>query len=73
LIAAKKGDFGISYQEEVTYARTAEKPLPIKAIAAVIQHNTSGFASPKEKNITSPRILKVKLMEDGVHHQRNKY
>lgn len=60
LIAAKKGEFGISYQEEVTYARTAKNPLPIKAIAAVIQHNTSGFASPKEKNITSPKEFEGK-------------
>ncbi|MCY6372001.1 ABC transporter substrate-binding protein [Clostridium ganghwense] len=55
LIAAKKGEFGISYQEQVTFARTAENPLPIKAVAAIIQHNTSGFASPKDKNITSPK------------------
>ena len=51
LVAAGKGEFGISYQEQVTYARTAENPLPIVAIAAIIQHNTSGFASPVEKNI----------------------
>lgn len=54
LIAAGKGEFGISYQEQVTYARTADTPLPIVAIAAVIQHNTSGFASPVEKNIKTP-------------------
>ncbi|MCY6958006.1 ABC transporter substrate-binding protein [Clostridium sp. ZC22-4] len=60
LVAAKKGDFGISYQEQVTYAKTAEKPLPIKSIAAIIQHNTSGFASPKEKNITSPKDFEGK-------------
>jgi len=54
LIAAGKGEFGISYQEQVTYARTAENPLPVKAIAAIIQHNTSGFASPEAKNIKSP-------------------
>lgn len=54
LIAAGKGDFGISYQEDVTYARTAADPLPIRAIAAVMQHNTSGFASYKDKNIQSP-------------------
>jgi len=54
LIAAKQGEFGISYQEQVTYARTAENPLPVKAIAAIIQHNTSGFASPAEKNIKTP-------------------
>lgn len=53
LIAAGKGDFGISYQEDVTVARTADDPLPIRAIAAIIQHNTSGFASYAEKGITS--------------------
>ena len=47
LLAAGKGDFAISYQEDLTYARTSDNPLPVKAIAAVIQHNTSGFASPK--------------------------
>jgi ABC-type nitrate/sulfonate/bicarbonate transport system substrate-binding protein len=55
LVAAGQAQFGVSYQEEVTFARTAETPLPIKAIAAVIQHNTSGFASSKEKNITRPK------------------
>lgn len=54
LIAVGKGDFGISYQEDVTIALTSENPLPIKAIAAVIQHNTSGFATYADKNITSP-------------------
>ncbi len=54
LVAADKGEFGISYQEQVTYARTAENPLPVVAIAAIIQHNTSGFASPADRNIKSP-------------------
>jgi ABC-type nitrate/sulfonate/bicarbonate transport system substrate-binding protein len=52
LIAADQGDFGFSYQEEMTIART--KGLPVKAIAGVIQHNTSGFASPVEKGIKTP-------------------
>lgn len=52
LIAAGKGDFAFSYQEEATIART--KGLPVVAIAAVIQHNTSGFASPVEKGIKTP-------------------
>ena len=54
LIAAGKGDFGISYQEQVTYARTADDPLPVVAVAAIIQHNTSGFASPADRNIYTP-------------------
>ncbi len=61
LIATGKGDFGISYQEEVTYALTAEEPLPIKAIAAIIQHNTSGFASYKDKNILTPKDFEGKV------------
>jgi len=60
LVAAGKADFGISYQEEVTYSRTSETPLPIKAIAAIIQHNTSGFASPKTKNILTPKDFEGK-------------
>ncbi|QEK12521.1 ABC transporter substrate-binding protein [Crassaminicella thermophila] len=60
LIAAGQGEFGISYQEQVTYARTAENPLPIKAIAAIIQHNTSGFASPANKNIKTPKDFEGK-------------
>lgn len=54
LVAAGKGDFGVSYQEDVTYARAAEEPMPIKAIATIIQHNTSGFASLKDSGIESP-------------------
>lgn len=61
LVASGKADFGISYQEEVTYAKTSEDPLPIKAIAAIIQHNSSGFASPKDKNIKSPKDFEGKI------------
>ena len=60
LIASNQGEFGISYQEELTYARTAKEPLPIKAIAAIIQHNTSGFASPKEKGLETPKDFENK-------------
>lgn len=58
LIAAGQGDFGFSYQEDMTIART--QGLPVKAIAAVIQHNTSGFASPVEKGIKSPKDFEGK-------------
>ncbi|MFZ2331118.1 MAG: ABC transporter substrate-binding protein, partial [Atribacterota bacterium] len=46
-IAAGQGEFGISHQEQMTYACTADEPLPVVAIAAILQHNTSGFASPQ--------------------------
>ena len=60
LISVGKGDFGISYQEDVTVALTSEDPLPIKAIAALIQHNTSGFATYADKNIRSPKDFEGK-------------
>ncbi len=53
LVASGKADFGVSYQESITQARIQD--VPIVSIAAVIQHNTSGFASPVEKNIVSPK------------------
>lgn len=60
LIAAGQGEFGISHQEQVTYARTSKEPLPVKAIAAIIQHNTSGFASLLERGIKSPKDFEGK-------------
>lgn len=60
LIAVGKGDFGISYQEDVTIALTSEDPLPIQAIAAIIQHNTSGFATYADKDIKSPKDFEGK-------------
>ncbi len=54
LVAVGKGDFVVSYQEDVTIALASEDPLPIKAVAAIIQHNTSGFAACADKGISSP-------------------
>ncbi|WP_045739514.1 ABC transporter substrate-binding protein [Actinoplanes rectilineatus] len=52
LVAADKIPFAISAQEALTTARAEGAPLV--SIAAVIQHNTSGFASPKDRNLTRP-------------------
>ena len=60
LVAVGKGDFGISYQEDVTIALASEDPLPIRAIAALIQHNTSGFATSADKDITSVKDFEGK-------------
>ncbi len=45
-------DFGISFQEQVTLARADD--VPIVSIAAIIQHNTSGFASRAELAVGMP-------------------
>lgn len=58
LVASGKADFGVSYQEGVTEARVAG--VPIVSIAAVIQHNTSGFASLSSKGIQTPKDFEGK-------------
>ncbi|MEP7284542.1 MAG: ABC transporter substrate-binding protein [Chloroflexota bacterium] len=47
IVATGKAQFGISFQEQTSYARGDK--LPIVSIAAIIQHNTSGFASIDKK------------------------
>jgi ABC-type nitrate/sulfonate/bicarbonate transport system substrate-binding protein len=58
LVATDKAQFGISYQESVTLARVED--IPVVSIGAVIQHNTSGFASLKEKGIETPKDFEGK-------------
>lgn len=58
MIATGTAEFGVSYQEGVTQARI--QGVPIVSIAAVIQHNTSGFASPAAQNIKSPKDFEGK-------------
>ncbi len=52
-VAAEAADFGVSFQEQVTLARADD--VPIVSIAAIIQHNSSGFASRAELGAQSPR------------------
>jgi len=58
VIAAGKADFGVSYQEDVTQARAAG--IPLVSIAAVIQHNTSAFASLSKSNIKTVKDFEGK-------------
>jgi len=58
LVAAGKVDFGVSQQEQVTTARAND--VPIISLAAIIQHNTSGFASPTSKNIHTAKDFEGK-------------
>ncbi|MBF7084644.1 ABC transporter substrate-binding protein [Desulfallas sp. Bu1-1] len=58
LVATGKAQFGVGYQEDVTQARAGD--VPVVSIAAVIQHNTSGFASKRETGITRGREMEGK-------------
>lgn len=52
VVASGQVEFGVSYQESVTLART--QGFPLVSIAAVIQHNTSGFAAPESVGLKTP-------------------
>lgn len=58
IVASGQAEFGVGYQEGVTQARVQD--VPLVSIAAVIQHNTSGFASPAGKNIETPKDFEGK-------------
>jgi ABC-type nitrate/sulfonate/bicarbonate transport system substrate-binding protein len=58
MVATGDAQFGVGYQEGVTQARI--QGVPLVSIAAVIQHNTSGFASPASKNIKTPKDFEGK-------------
>ncbi len=52
-VAFGNTDFGVSFQEEVTIARS--NGIPVVSLAAIIQHNTSAFASLAETGIQRAR------------------
>lgn len=58
MVASGETPFGVSVQENVTQSRT--QGVPLVSIAAIIQHNTSGFAAPKDRNIKSPKDFEGK-------------
>lgn len=52
-------DFGISFQDYLVpcFSAPEEERLPITAVAAILEHNTSGIISLAEKNIRSPKDM----------------
>jgi ABC-type nitrate/sulfonate/bicarbonate transport system substrate-binding protein len=58
MVASGAAQFGVGAQEGMTLAR--QQGLPVVSIAAIIQHNTSGFASPVDKNIKTPKDFEGK-------------
>ena len=62
LVAAGHAQFGISFQEEVLLAaNNPHAPLPIIAVAALVEHNTSGILSLAEHGITRFRNLEGRI------------
>lgn len=60
LVASGKAQFGMSFQDSMAPALAGENALPITAVAAVIQHNTSGIISRKGEGMASPKGMEGK-------------
>lgn len=60
MVAGGSAHFGMAAQEQVLQARASDAGIPLVAIAAVIQHNTSGFASPVNRGIERPEDFEGK-------------
>ena len=60
VIGAGQAQFGIEYQDTMAAALIGDAPLGITAVAAILQHNTSGIMSLKGNGISSPKGLSGK-------------
>ncbi|HAM14536.1 MAG TPA: nitrate ABC transporter substrate-binding protein [Eggerthellaceae bacterium] len=54
LIGTGGADMGMTYQDYIANSLGSATPMPYTAVAAVVQHNTSGIMSRAEDGITSP-------------------
>lgn len=60
LVASGKAQFGISFQDTMAPGVVGEDALPTTAVAAVVQHNTSGIISRKGEGMDTPKGLEGK-------------
>lgn len=60
MVASGQAEFGVDFQDYLAPVYTSDENIPITAVAAMIQHNTSGIISLKEDNINSPKDLEGK-------------
>jgi len=61
VVGQGRADFGISAQEQVTFARTVENPQPVVAVATILKSNTTAFMSLASENIQTPKDFEGKL------------
>lgn len=60
LVASGKAQYGVAYQDMMANYLGSSNPLPVSAIATILQHNTSGIMSASDKEILRPRDLENK-------------
>lgn len=57
LVGSGKAQFGVSFQDYLLPAVAGDDAMPVAAVAAILQHNTSGIISLKGKGIDTPKGL----------------
>ncbi|NYB73278.1 ABC transporter substrate-binding protein [Sedimentibacter hydroxybenzoicus DSM 7310] len=57
LVGGGGAEFGISFQDYIAPNYASNNPMPFTAVATIIQHNTSGIISLKDKGIENPADL----------------
>ena len=57
MIGSGQAQMGVSYQDYIANALSSKNPVAIEAVAAIIQHNTSGIMSRKADGITSAKKM----------------
>lgn len=60
IVASGKSQFGIDFQDSLASAFSLNEPMPVTAVATILQHNTSGIISLKENGIVKPSDLENK-------------
>lgn len=55
LVASGKAEFGISFQDTLAPALVGDDALGVTAVAALVQHNTSGIISRKGDGMDTPK------------------
>ena len=60
LVASGGAQFGVSFQDSMMPAIVGDNALPIEAVAAIIQHNTSGIISRAGEGMDTPSGMEGK-------------
>ena len=60
LVASGKAQFGVSFQDSMVPGVAGENALPTTAVAALVQHNTSGIISRKGEGMDTPKGMEGK-------------
>ena len=60
LVAAGQAQFGVTGQDTLAGALALDEPLPVTAVAALLQHNTSGLISRAGEGMDKPAGLEGK-------------